>query len=51
VGTLPGLLASEREALLSQLMQELNEGSATVGALGRCALDPSDRDRNGQRIE
>ena len=33
VGTLPGLLASEREALLSQLMQELNEGSATVGAL------------------
>ena len=33
VTLLPGLLASEREALLSQLVHELNEGSATVGAL------------------
>ena len=33
VTSLPELLATEREALLSQLMQELNEGSATVGAL------------------
>ena len=33
VTSLPELLATEREALLSQLMQALNEGSATVGAL------------------